>query len=169
MISRAAAAAIFLSFALWADTAAGIHWTAPSGWNAQASRPMRAATYSVPAAPGDHEDGECAVYYFGPGQGGAVDANLKRWIGQFQDGEKTAKTGKRNIHGLNVTTVEVSGSYTGMGGPMAPAQTTKPNYRLHGAIVEAPQGSVFFKFTGPAKTVAANQKKFDEMLNSVAP
>ena len=169
MISGASAAVILFSFALWADSAAGIHWTAPSGWNAQASRPMRAATYTVPSASGSHEDGECAVYYFGPGQGGTVDANLTRWIGQFQGGEKTAKTGKRTIHGLSVTTVDVSGSYTGMGGPMAQSQTAKPDYRLLGAIVEAPQGSVFFKFTGPAKTVAANQKKFDEMLNSVAP
>ena len=169
MVSRAAAAAIFLPLALWADNAAGIHWTAPSGWNAQASRPMRAATYNVPAASGDHEGGECAVYYFGPGQGGTVEANLTRWIGQFQGGEKNAKNGKRNIHGLNVTIVDVSGTYTGMGGPTAQSQTAKPNYRLLGAIVEAPQGSVFFKFTGAVKTVAANQKKFDEMLNSIAP
>jgi hypothetical protein len=70
---------------------------------------MRVATYAVPAAAGD-EDGECAVFFFGQGQGGAVDLNLKRWISQFESGEKTAKTGKRTIHGMNVTTVEVPGS-----------------------------------------------------------
>src|SRR5690349_6236034 len=103
MIRSAIALAILLPFSAWADGAAGIQWTAPAGWKAQGSRPMRAATYSVPAAAGDSEDGECAVFFFGQGQGGAVDANLKRWIGQFEGGDKNAKTGKRTIHGFNVT------------------------------------------------------------------
>ena len=128
---------------------------------------MRAATYSVPAAAGDKEGAECAVNYFGPNQGGTVDANVKRWIGQMDGGEKNAKTAKRVIHGLNVTTVDTTGAYAGMAGPMSHG-ASKPNYRLLGAIVEAPQGSVFFKLTGPAKTVAANQAKFDAMLNSIA-
>jgi len=168
MISRAFAVAILLAAAVWADSAAGIQWTPPSSWKAQAPRPMRAATYAIPAAAGDHEDGECIVNYFGPGQGGPVAANVKRWIGQLQGGEKNAKTSKRTIHGLTVTTVDVSGSYTGMGGPMVQSQAVKPNYRLLGAIVEGPQGSVFFKLTGPAKTVDANQAKFEAMLNSIA-
>jgi hypothetical protein len=54
-----------------------------------------------------------------------------------------------------------------MGGPMAQSKSVMQNYRLLGAIVEAPEGNVFFKFTGPAKTVAANQPKFDALLNSV--
>ena len=108
------------------------------------------------------------MYYFGPGQGGSVDANVKRWISQFEGGEKNAKTGKRTIHGLTVTTLDVSGTYTGMGGPMAQSKSAKPNYRLLGAIVEGPEGSIFFKFAGPSKTVAANQAKFDSMLNSVS-
>lgn len=128
---------------------------------------MRAATYAVPAAPGDREGGECIVSYFGAGQGGPVDANVKRWIGQFEGGEKNAKTVKRNIHGVSVTTLDVAGSYSGMGGPMAPSKTVKPDYRLLGSIVEAPQGTVFFKFTGPAKTVAANKTMFEAMLNSL--
>src|SRR5579884_3610751 len=167
MTLRIFAATAVASVLLWADSAAGVQWTPPSTWKAQGPRPMRAATYAVPAAPGDSEGGECIVNYFGAGQGGPVDANVKRWIGQLQGGEKNAKTAKRTIHGLNVTTIDVSGTYTGMGGPMAQSQTPKPNYRLLGAIVETQQGSVFFKFTGPAKTVAANQAKFDGMINSI--
>jgi hypothetical protein len=168
MVSRAPAIAILLAVSVWADGASGIHWTPPPAWKAQAARPMRAATYTVPAVDGDSEDGECGVYYFGQGQGGSVDANLKRWIGQFEGGEKAAKTGKRAVHGLNVTTIDVSGAYSGMGGPMVQTKAIKQNYRLLGAIVEAPEGNVFFKFTGPAMTVAANQAKFDAMLSSLA-
>jgi len=149
-----------------AESAGGVEWNAPPGWKAQPQRPMRAATYAVPAAPGDKEDGECAVFYFGPGQGGGVEANLQRWISQF---ETTAKpqTAKKTIGGLAVTTIDLSGTYLASAGPMAPTKTSKPGYRLWGGIVEGPQGAVFFKFTGPAKTVAGNQAAFDKMLASV--
>jgi hypothetical protein len=154
---------------LAADAGAGIRWKVPPGWKAEAERPMRLATYTL--APG----AECAVYFFGAGQGGSVQANLDRWIGQFlqADGkpsQSAAKIAKRTIQGWQVTAVDVAGAYTGMGGPMsqsgAPAM---PGYRMLAAIVEGPQGSVFFKFTGPAKTVAANQSAFDKMLASLEP
>lgn len=158
----------------WADSGGGLHWTAPAQWkNDGSTRPMRAATYAVPATAGDSEPAECVAYYFGPGQGGSVDANVQRWTGQFQDASgqplKNAGVQKKTIHGLPVTTMDASGTYTGMGGPMAASKTAKPGYRLLGAIVEGPQGSIFFKLTGPAKTVAASQKAFEQMIASVTP
>lgn len=154
------------------DSSAGLSWTPPASWKNAGQKPMRVATYTVPAAGGDMEAGECAVYYFGQGQGGSVQANLDRWIGQFQQpngkpSKDVAHTGKKTIHGLNVTTVDVSGTYTGMGGPMSPTHTSKNGYRLLGAIVEGPEGAVFFKFTGPVKTVAAGQPTFDKMLDTL--
>lgn len=153
---------------LAADSGAGVHWAMPASWKPEAQRPMRLATYTV--APG----GECGVYYFGAGQGGSVEANLDRWIGQFlqRDGKPSkaaAQIANRTIHGLQVTTVDVSGAYTGMGGPTAQPGPAMPGYRMLGAIVEGPQGSIFFKFTGPAKTVAANRAAFDKMLESLGP
>jgi hypothetical protein len=129
---------------------------------------MRLATYTV--APG----AECGVYFFGEGQGGSVQANLDRWIGQFEqaDGKPSkdaAKVVKRTVHGLPITTVDVLGAYTGMGGPTAQPGPAMPGYRLLGAIVEAPQGSIFLKFIGPAKTIAANQAAFDKMIASFEP
>jgi hypothetical protein len=49
---------------------------------------------------------------------------------------------------------------------MAKARTTKPGYRLLGAIVENPGGNVFLKFTGPERTIAANQQHFTQLLDS---
>ena len=153
---------------LVADSGAGVRWTMPAGWKADKQRPMRLATYTV--APG----GECGVYYFGQGQGGGVEANLDRWIGQFlqADGKPSkaaAKIVKRSVHGLPVTTVDVSGAYTGMGGPTAQPGPAAPGYRMLGAIVEGPQGSIFIKFVGPAKTIAANRAAFDKMIASLEP
>jgi hypothetical protein len=156
-----------------AETAGGINWKAPTSWKAQAQRPMRAATYTVPKAAGDPEDGECAVFYFGPGQGGGVDANIKRWIGQFDapaggPADKLAKTSKSTVNGLPVTRIDLTGTYKPSAGPMMQASGSKPGYRLLGAIVEGPEGGVFFKFTGPAKTVAAQQAVFETLLKSVS-
>ena len=169
MVRRKVFSIFWIALWLKADTGADIKWTVPSNWKTEAQRQMRLATYTIPPAAGDSDPGECGVYYFGQGQGGSVQANMDRWIGQFQSKE-AAKRDQRTIHGLKVTTVDVSGAYAGMGGPMAKAGSPpKPNYRLLGAIVEGPQGSVFFKFTGPAKTVAQNQAAFEKLLASLQP
>ena len=151
------------------ESVAGLKWTPPTGWKTEDARPMRIATYTAPPAAGDTASAECVVYFFGGGQGGSVRANLDRWKGQMLDpgGKPTeAKIARRTIHGLPVTTIDASGDYTGMGGPMASSKSVQKNYRLLGAIVEGPGGNVFIKFTGPAKTLAASQATFEQLLNS---
>ena len=150
----------------------GLKWTAPSGWEARPASGMRAATYIAPPAKGDSEGAECAV--FDGGIGGGVQANIDRWIGQFEqaDGSSSAakaKQQKETINGMTVTTVDLTGVFAGGGMAMGATQpaTKKPGYRLLGAIVEAPGGEVFFKMTGPAKTMAAAQADFQAMLKSI--
>jgi hypothetical protein len=53
-----------------------------------------------------------------------------------------------------------------MGGPTAAALVRVSGYRLLGAIIESPSGNVFVKFAGPAKTMAANEPKFQHLLGS---
>jgi hypothetical protein len=122
---------------------------------------MRAVTYGV-------GDAECVVYFFGAGQGGSVDANLARWKGQFTlNGQPApAKTSKKTVHGLSVTEMDVTGAYAGMAGPNMVPQAPKSDSRMLAAIVEAPGGNLFVKFTGPAKTVAANAAKFEALVGS---
>ena len=156
-----------------AENAGGISWKAPQAWRVQPQRPMRAATYTVPKAAGNAEDGECAIFYFGPGQGGGADANLKRWIGQFEapgggPADKLAKISKGQLNGLPLARIDLSGTYKPSSGPMMQASGAKPGYRLLGAIVEGPQGAVFFKLTAPAKTAAAQQPAFEALLKSVS-
>jgi hypothetical protein len=156
---------------LIAESAAGLRWAPPAGWKSEGARPMRAATYTVAPAAGDKDSAECGVYFFGAGQGGSVAANLERWKSQFQaaDGKQApALVATRTVKGLKVTTIDASGSYSGMGGPMATGKSV-PGYRLLGAIVEGPGGNIFLKFTGPARTVSANQAKFDQLGASFQP
>ena len=151
-----------------AQSAAGLRWTVPAGWTTAPAQPMRAATYAIAPATGDKAPAECGVYFFGAGQGGSVSDNIDRWKGQFHspDGKPAAATvGKKTVRGLNITTIETSGEYSGMAGPMVNSRPV-PGYSLLGAIVEGPGGNVFVKFTGPSTTVAANRTKFDALLNS---
>jgi hypothetical protein len=154
---------------VFAGSVAGLKWTDPPGWTNEGARPMRAATYSVPPAAGDRDRTECVVYFFGPGQGGDVEANIARWKGQVMgpDGKPApAKVRKQTIHALTVTTIDSAGEYTGMGGPMAQQKSAATGYRLLGAVIEGPEGNVFLKFAGPAKTIAANEPKFHHLLDS---
>lgn len=146
--------------------AAGVKWTAPASWKLQAERPMRVATYDIPAAPGS-QPGECGVFYFGQGQGGSVEENFTRWTKQFE-GAGPAKKGDKTVHGLRVHTIDVSGTYLASGGPMMQSQGKKSDHRLLGAIVEAPQGLLFFKLIGPSATIGKTQADFDALLGSLA-
>ena len=174
MTRRSLPTVLLTALPLLAAAGAGLKWAVPENWPAQSQRPMRLATYTVPAAKGDRDAGEFAVFYFGQGQGGTVDANLDRWIGQFtqSDGRPSkdaAKIEHGNIHGLKVTTVDVSGTYNGMGGPMQPVGKPAPGYRLLGAIIEGPEGLVFFKLTGAVKTVTENENQYHKILASLTP
>jgi hypothetical protein len=148
-------------------------WEVPATWQSEtpASR-MRQAQYRVPATAGDGSDGECAVFYFGPGQGGDVQGNIMRWASQFSTaggGPPAPEVSTLEAGGQTVTRVEVSGAYTpspmSMSG--APGGGPQPDYRLFGAIIPGPDAHWFIKCTGPEKTMEANRDAFDGMLSSV--
>ncbi|HYP90675.1 MAG TPA: hypothetical protein VEQ59_21035 [Polyangiaceae bacterium] len=134
------------------------------------SNPMRKASFVVPRAGGDAEDGELTVFYFGPSQGGSIDANVERWVKQFGDVKPSdVKRADREANGLRQHTVELeSGTFSG-GMGMGPKAQAKPDYGLLGGIVEAPSGAYFFKLTGPSKTVKQARADFYKLLDSVKP
>ena len=156
-----------------AENAGGLHWKAPAEWTSKGATRMRAANYGIPAAAGDSEDGECAVYFFGPGQGGSAQANVRRWLGQFrtpQGGpvDDSARVEQTRINDIAVTRLEVSGTYLFKPAPFAPKVTPKPGYRMFAAIARGPVGPVFFKLTAPAKTAAGAKAAFEQMLQSLS-
>ena len=143
----------------------GVGWNVPEGWTIDVAGGMRLATYLVPAARGV-EGAQCAVYYFGPGQGGGVDANLQRWLGEFQPLDKH-DIQRLTPDGITVTRIDARGTYVAhsMRGPEEPGE--KKSWGLLGAVVEGPQGDLFFKLIGPSATVDAAAADFDRMLGSM--
>jgi hypothetical protein len=93
--------------------------------------------------------------------------NIDRWKGQFENPEEVSKN-SAEVKGVAVTTVELTGTYLAPGGPMMQSTGKKENSRLLGAVITAPEGTVFFKMTGPSKTVEAGRKEFHAMVNSLS-
>ena len=158
-----------------AGSAAGqppLHYDPPGDWIEEpAPSPMRVTQFRLPRVPGDPEDGELVVFYFG-GSGGAVEANLERWIGQMEqpDGRSSnavASTTAFDANGLDVTLLDVPGTYVAAVRPGAAERLDKPNFRLLAAVVETPVGPWFFKLTGPARTIDRWDTPFSAFLRSV--
>lgn len=145
---------------------AGILWSYPTRWQKGAPRMMRAATYALPPTDGAAEGGECAVFFFGAGQGGDVDLNIQRWVAQFENGVTTEKK-ERKVGEIPVTTVAIEGSYLAPGGPMMQSQGVKGDYKLLGAVITAPGGMVFFKLTAPKAVADGAANEFDAMVESI--
>jgi len=142
-----------------------VTWEDPPGWTRlPPSNPMRKATYKIPHAAGE---GELAVFYFGPSEGGGIDANIERWTKQFSGVKSDAlRRSERTANGLKQTTIEIDKGTFSSG---MPGQATQPkdDYALLGGIVQAPSGAYFFKLTGPAATVKAAKPVFYKLLDSV--
>jgi hypothetical protein len=145
----------------------GVEWTEPERWTKEAPSGVRLATYQIPAQSGG-DAAQCAVYYFGKGQGGGVEANIERWIGEFKD-PPPADRSTLDVHGMPVHRVRVSGTYFAHAMSSAEGTAEQRDATLLGAIVEGPNGLLFFKLTGPKGTVAAAEAEFDAMLKSLRP
>ncbi len=112
------------------------------------------------------EDVEMVIYYFGEGQGGGIEANINRWVGQFQ-GAPEKKIEKKKLGDREVTFLTASGTYMqSSGGPFSGNKTAQPDSMMLAAILPSVKGAVFLKLTGPKKSVEAMKAAFEEFANS---
>jgi len=127
---------------------------------------MRIATYRVPRASGDTEDGDVSVSQ----AGGSLEANIARWKGQFDPTSRAAKDDvTRKIGPLTVTIVDVKGNLLGSSMPGMPSSGPKTGWMLLGAIVEVPgKDPTFFKLTGPAATIESARGELDALVGSLS-
>src|SRR6187399_1256959 len=118
LTSQGLAAALIISLSGAAlSVTAGLTFDAPAGWVSKPpASPTRIVEYTLPKTGTDTEDAALAVYFFG-GQGGTVQANLDRWLGQMaqpdgkasKDAAKTTELVSKS--GLKITLLEVTGTY----------------------------------------------------------
>ncbi len=142
--------------------AVALHFELPTGWEQlPPSSAMRLAEVRVPGPAGP---AELLVFHFGPGQGGGVEDNISRWLGQLElaTGSRPER-GAFESGGFRVTWIEARGTLLPSNMGSGPATPT-PGQRLLGAVVEGSGGPWFFKLTGPDDTVAAAREPLLAML-----
>lgn len=132
---------------------------------------MRKAQLRVPD-PGNASNpaAEVTFFHFGPGQGGGVESNISRWLGQFQEKDDALKpvVESATVKGTKLTRVRVDHGTFSSGMPGGPT-TPMTDFGMLGVILESPGGDVFIKLTGPAAVVKAAAGDFDAMIQSAFP
>jgi len=152
----------------------GVQFTLPAKWQAEpVESPARAGQWRVPPLHAqDGEGGEVVVFYFGPGVGGSARENIEAWIGTMFNVDGQPAAAKENHHvtgGFKISQVVIIGTYNQVISlPGIPPQS-RPNYGLLGAVIENPQGSVYWRFTGPEPLITANLPLFNKIIDSVKP
>jgi hypothetical protein len=152
----------------------GLKSQAPADWvEEKTTSQMRYKQFRLPAAQGDKENAELIIFFFGPGGGGSAADNVKRWKGMFEPpaGKKiddVAKVEKRKVGDVDVTYLDVQGTYLFKAQPFNPNSPTtpRPNYRMLGIVFESKNGPYFMRLVGPANTVGHHKTGFDEWLKN---
>jgi hypothetical protein len=146
----------------------------PDAWVAETPKSeMRQLQFSVPALPGGEggDGAEFVVYFFGPGQGGTLEANIERWQSQFKgpDGAPVAPTVTQiGSEAIPATLVELRGSY-GRSVGMGPGDDVQTDRMLLAGVIETPEGNLFPQLHGPADLVAAQRDGFIAFVKGIQP
>jgi hypothetical protein len=151
--------------AVWAEettevTVDKLKFSVPKSWKqGEVTSSFRLAQFSIPAAAGDSEAAELVIS--GP-FGGTAQANIQRWIDQFEPKGREVKMTKGTSTQGDYIFAEISGTYKKPDGPPILRKTTAaPGYRMQGVMLTSKDGgNYFFKLTGPDKTVAAQGDAF---------
>jgi hypothetical protein len=150
----------------------GLSSKAPAEWVVEKpSSNLRVNQFKLPGANGK-DPADLGIFFFGQGQGGPADANVKRWRGMFTtaDGKKSDDLGKvetMKVGDVQITYLDVQGTYLAQmpGNPNAKA-VAKPEYRMLGVVFESKNGTYFIRAVGPAATIEHHKKGFDEWLKN---
>ena len=146
-----------------------MEFTCPAGWKqTKPSSRILDHELAVPAVEGDSNNGRVTLM----GAGGSVQANIDRWIGQFSqpDGKSTRKIAvikEEKIAGQQVHLIDLTGTFKDQRGHVCAGDDAEELPDAGGHRGDRRTGSVLCEVYGPRKTVAANEKAFDQFINSL--
>lgn len=140
----------------------GFTFTVPAGWQEAELSPAQvgiiAASFEVPEAGEDVSLTLSTV-------GGGVQANVDRWIGQFPDGG-SPETEMLTVDGMEVTWLELRGTFSGMRGPFAGGADPKSDWMMIGVAFEGEPQDFYIKLTGPQAAVEDLEAEFRGFVES---
>ena len=159
-----------------AGTFVELQFEMPEGWEPRpVSSALRRAQYELPTGEDGESGGELVIYYFGPGEGGPMRANLDRWKGQFTTAEgaplpaDAVREESFESNGMQMTLLEVHGTYNNSMMPGAGGGSTTAENRMIAGIVQTETGPWFIKAVGPDAAIAAERENITAFLKSAAP
>ncbi len=133
----------------------------PADWKQEEpSNNLRNAQYEIAAVKGD---GRCEMYVsFFKGTGGGVEANIERWLQQFEADGRDAKVVQGTCAQGPYVYVEITGTYNMPVGPPIRRQTQKvEGARMLGVILGIEgKGNYFLRLTGGVNTVEGQTEAF---------
>jgi hypothetical protein len=151
----------------------GLASRAPAAWvEEETTSQFRFKQFKLPAPKDAMGNAELVIFFFG-GTGGSTAANIKRWKDMFEPAEgktkeDSAKEETFKVSGVEVTYLDLSGTYLSKFPPAAPNAkiVRKPDHRMLVVIFDSPKGPYFMRLVGPAATVGHYKKGFDEWLKA---
>jgi hypothetical protein len=150
-----------------------LKFTIPWKWQIEpVESPARGGQWLVPPLHGEGDGGEVVVFYFGPGIGGTWKENIEAWIGTMFNAEghpAAAEVKHHTTGGFKISQVVIFGTYTQIVSLPGVPPALKSNYGLLGAVIENPQGNIYWRFTGPEALITANLPLFNKVIDSVRP
>ena len=150
-----------------------LKFTIPAKWQIEhVESPARGGQWHVPPLAGQNEGGEVVVFYFGPGLGGSAKENVEAWIGTMTNVESHPAAEEVKHHdtgGFKITQLAIFGTYNQVVAMPGVPPLEQPDYGLLGAVIENPNGNIYWRFTGPEALITASQALFNKVIDSVAP
>ncbi len=139
---------------------AGFTFNPPAKWvSSQPTSNMRKAQFEATSQ--SNEKAEIAFFHFGSSGAGGIQANVDRWMKQFEDPQgKSVET--ETFGEISLTFAQAHGTFLS-GRPFGP-KTPNPDYALAAAIIDGPAGAVFVKMTGPKAAVDEHSEALRKMV-----
>lgn len=149
----------------------GLKSTTPGDWKEEApSNRMRFAQFRLPRRGDDKDHAELVIF---KGISGDSKANVERWKKQFvpPEGKKiddVAEVKEIKIGDRTATYLDVQGDYLFNPQPFNPRSKPmkRAGYRMVAIYFDGPKDIYQIKLTGPAKTVEAYKKGFDDWVKN---
>ncbi|MBT4864231.1 MAG: hypothetical protein HON53_03805 [Planctomycetaceae bacterium] len=142
--------------------------TVPTTWEKQKpSNKLRLAQFGIPAAKGEENPVVLTVFSFG---GSSIQANVDRWISQFDSKDRKAKVTQGESPAGKYVLVDLTGSFNQAVGPPIRRKTRKitDGRMLAVILIVEKKGVYFLKMAGENKTVSSAAVAFRNSFGAKA-
>ena len=135
----------------------GIRFDVPKAWNEQPESEFYEAKYVIPS-----DEGEMTLTL--TPMGGGIDANLQRWVGQFQqDSGDRPRRDTLRVDGTEAEWLDVRGTFRSRVGNSPGPHT---DWRLLGVAIPMTPRPFLLKLVGPRGAVSSFEDEFRTFVRS---